>query len=64
MLFNKNIVLKIFYFFSPTPHEKLDTNRIVGQNRDTNRIVGLVYRYSPTINSYVQSVRQEMQWPL
>ncbi len=52
MLLIKNIVLKIFLFSSPTPpHEKIviRTESWV-KNRDTNRIVGLVYRYSPTLN--------------
>ncbi len=52
MLFNKKYCFKNLFFFFSTPHEKIviRTESWV-KNRDTNRIVGLVYRYSPT-NEY------------
>ncbi len=49
MLFNKKYCFKnLSFFFSHPPHEKIviRTESWV-KNRDTNRIVGLVYRYSP-----------------
>ncbi len=54
MLFNKKYCFKNLSFFSPTPHEKIviRTESWV-KNRDTNRIVGLVYRYSPTIYIFI-----------
>ncbi len=48
MLFNKKYCFKNIYFFFFTPNKKIviRTESWV-KNRDTNRIVGLVYRYSP-----------------
>ncbi len=59
MLFNKKYCKKkkkkISFFFFFTPHEKIviRTESWV-KNRDTNRIVGLVYRYSPIFHCMVQ----------
>ncbi len=50
MLFHKKYCFKNLFFFLPPPHEKIviRTESWV-KNRDTNRIVGLVYRYSPSL---------------
>ncbi len=58
MLFNKKYCFKFFIFFF-TPHEKIviRTESWV-KNRDTNRIVGLVYRYSPIGNVIVLLIMQ------
>ncbi len=58
MLFNKKYCFKNLSFFSPTPHEKIviRTESWV-KNRDTNRIVGLVYRYSPNVTPLCTSLK-------
>ncbi len=57
MLFNKKYCFKNLSFFPPPPHEKIviRTESWV-KNRDTNRIVGLVYRYSPSFNGNYNGV--------
>ncbi len=62
MLFNKKYCFKNISFFSPTPHEKIviRTESWV-KNRDTNRIVGLVYRYSPSILQSKNNVKEPVK---